>query len=94
LDPVGWFPRQQPAGKAAGSRGDWDGVRHATEVQVRTSEVICVVLRFDETPTSMNPRRKQVLIRETRDLVFRVCSGGGAFLGLVYALRHWSTQPG
>src|SRR5437870_3510555 len=41
----------------------------------------------------MNPRRKQILIRESRDLVFRVCSGGGAFLGLVYALHHWTTQP-
>jgi hypothetical protein len=41
----------------------------------------------------MSPRRKQVLIRELRDVTFRVCSGGGALLGLVYALHHWNTQP-
>ena len=41
----------------------------------------------------MNIRRKQALIREVRDLVFRVCSGGGAFLGLVYALHHRTSQP-
>jgi hypothetical protein len=33
----------------------------------------------------MSPRRKHVLIRESRDLVFRVCSGAGGFVGLVYA---------
>ena len=41
----------------------------------------------------MSPRRKPVLVREARDLVFRVCSGGGVFLGLVYALHHWRAQP-
>jgi hypothetical protein len=41
----------------------------------------------------LSPRRKQILMRESRDLVFRVCSGGGALLGLVYALHHWDTKP-
>jgi hypothetical protein len=41
----------------------------------------------------MSPRRKQALARELRDLVFRACSAGGALLGLVYALHHWSTRP-
>jgi hypothetical protein len=41
----------------------------------------------------MSPRRKQVIVRELRDLVFRACSAGGGFLGLVYALHHWNSRP-
>jgi hypothetical protein len=42
---------------------------------------------------ALSPSRKQILIRESRDLVFRVSSGAGGFLGLVYALHHWDTRP-
>src|SRR5438045_937370 len=41
----------------------------------------------------MAHKRKEVLIRESRDLVVRACSGGGALVGLLYAVHHWNTQP-
>jgi hypothetical protein len=46
-----------------------------------------------ESPMPMSPKRKRVLIRESRDLVFRVCSGAGAFVGLLWSLHHWNTRP-
>jgi hypothetical protein len=41
----------------------------------------------------MSPKRKQVLMRELRDLVFRACGAGGGVLGLLYGLHHWNSQP-
>ena len=41
----------------------------------------------------MSPGRKQVLLHELRDVLFRACSAGGALLGLVYALHHWNSRP-
>jgi len=41
---------------------------------------------------ALSQRRKQVLIRESRDIVFRACSAGGGLLGLSYAVHHWNTK--
>lgn len=37
-------------------------------------------------------RQRRVIGRELRDLVFRVGSGGGAFVGLMWAVRHTNTH--
>lgn len=37
-------------------------------------------------------RRRRLVGRELRDLVFRLGSGGGAFVGLMWAVRHTSSH--
>jgi hypothetical protein len=46
-----------------------------------------------ELTVAISHRQRRVVGRELRDLVFRVCSGGGAFLGLMWALKHTDTHP-
>jgi hypothetical protein len=41
---------------------------------------------------TISRRQRRVIGHELRDLVFRVCSGGGAFLGLMWALERTSTH--
>lgn len=38
-------------------------------------------------------RQRRVMGRELRNLAFRAGSGGGAFLGLMWALKHTNTHP-
>ena len=47
----------------------------------------------DNADVTISRRQRRVIGHELRDLVFRVCSGGGAFLGLMWALKHNSTHP-
>lgn len=42
---------------------------------------------------AISRRQRRVIGRELRDLVFRVCSGGGAFIGLMWALKHTNADP-
>lgn len=42
---------------------------------------------------ALSHRQHRAIGRELRDLVFRVCSGGGAFMGLMWALKHTNTRP-
>src|SRR3954454_7391441 len=68
--------------------------RHSdSPVSARASVVAAIRLRADDGPVALSHRRKRVIVRETRDLVLRVCGGGGAFLGLLYAVHHWNTRP-
>jgi len=46
-----------------------------------------------ELTVAISHRQRRVVGRELRDLVFRVCSGGGAFIGLMWALKHTNTHP-
>jgi hypothetical protein len=41
---------------------------------------------------ALSRRQRRTIGRELRDLVFRVCSGGGAFIGLMWALKHTNTN--
>ncbi len=41
---------------------------------------------------AVSHRQRRVIGGELRDLVFRVCSGGGAFLGLTWSLKHTNTH--
>jgi len=38
-------------------------------------------------------RQRRSLGRELRDLVFRLCSGGGLLLGLIWGLHHYNAKP-
>jgi len=42
---------------------------------------------------AISQRQRRMLGSELRDLVFRVCSGGGAFAGLMWALKHTTATP-
>lgn len=47
----------------------------------------------DKAGMAISQRQRRVIGGELRDVIFRVCSGGGAFLGLRYALKHADTKP-
>jgi hypothetical protein len=56
--------------------------------------VECCELAADTHDMAQGHRQRRSIGRELRDLVFRVCTVGGGFLGLLYALGHYRAATG